>query len=222
MGQLPQVVINQAAAINQKLTDAVTAARNDATLSTTGRNAKIAVAYKAATSAMQAVADNYEATNQLAATSLSRELFGATSSVGVDAISFRDAADRAAAVQSPEEALSLLQRADRGGDRVLVRAIASHATDEASDPITGFSWLPVLDAFASSYGSGAEMTTVKINKLLDLQQPGDATSSLTAAAHLHIPRPVEIQRMTQGELDAAGDTSGRSAFPPPATDRIGA
>ncbi|MGI8614623.1 MAG: hypothetical protein ACR2KL_11880, partial [Nocardioidaceae bacterium] len=170
----------------------------------------------------QAVADNYEATNQLAATSLSRELFGATSSVGVDAISSRDAADRAAAVESPEEALSLLQRADRGGDRVLVRAIASHATDEASDPITGFSWLPVLDAFASSYGSGADLISNKLTQLLDLRRPGDATTSLSTAAVFYTPRPSEIQRMTQGELDAAGDPSGRSAFPPPATDRIGA
>ncbi len=177
MGPLPQTVIDQAAAINQKLADAVTVARNDWSLSTLGRNAKIAIAYKAATSAMQQVVDSYEMNNQLTVAGLQRELFGGGAATGSDAISSRDANDRAASVPGPEEALSLLQRADRNGDHVLVRAVASHAADQALDPVVGGSWVPVLEQFAATRPGTADSS------------PSCSTSSRTVTPLRALPPP---------------------------------
>jgi hypothetical protein len=196
--------MDEAEAIRARLRKATENARNDPTLSATGRNQRIAKAYRQAVTDMQQLADTFEATNRLPLSSLSRELFGAGSANATDAISMRDASDRAAAVKTPDEALSLLQRADRNTDRVLVQAVASYAADQAvGHPISGPAWLSVLDRFAKLQGSGADQTADKLSTLLQLRQAGNATSHLSNALHFTVPRPAEIQRMTPGELNAA-------------------
>ncbi len=49
--------------------------------------------------------------------------------MGSFAISVRDASDRAAQLTKPDDALALLQRAQRNGDDVLARAIVQHSLD---------------------------------------------------------------------------------------------
>lgn len=73
---------------------------------------------------MRELQETHEAHNRLTKRSLTRELFGATSVSGSDAISMRDALDRADSLNSPGQALELLDRAERSGDRHLAQAVA--------------------------------------------------------------------------------------------------
>lgn len=60
---------------------------------------------------------------------LERDVLGASLTAGSNAISARDAADRAALCKTPAAALDLLRRADASGDDTLSRAIARRATE---------------------------------------------------------------------------------------------
>ncbi|MGY1830145.1 hypothetical protein ACI8AA_06895 [Geodermatophilus sp. SYSU D01180] len=65
---------------------------------------------------------------------LERRLFGLNSAGGdtaSQAISARDAQDRAARITSPAEAAELLERAERNADSTLARAIAHHALQQS-------------------------------------------------------------------------------------------
>ncbi len=69
------------------------------------------------------------------------------------AISARDAHDRAGRLTRPQEAASLLHRAEHNGDQVLARAIAQHAVDQSRGAMTREierAWDEVLGAFVEA------------------------------------------------------------------------
>ena len=88
---------------------------------------------------------------------LERRLFGLGGAGGLDgaaqAISARDAQDRAGRLTDPQEAAALLARAEQNGDPTLARAIAHHALQQsrsAMTPSAGDAWEGVLAAFVDA------------------------------------------------------------------------
>ncbi|OZD81824.1 hypothetical protein CH260_10345 [Rhodococcus sp. 05-2256-B2] len=130
--------------------------RADTTLSNNGRRAKIASAYDAAREIVDHSKEKHEWTKQAQRQKLERKVFGppTTTLTGADAISWRDAQDRAAKLLPASysepvdndvlqgEALGLLNRALQSGDDHLARAIVTVAFD--------MRWADVADAYAQA------------------------------------------------------------------------
>lgn len=208
---IPQSVADEADKIRVKLSQDADRARGDTSLSAAGKNQKIAQAFQQANEAMTALVDRHEAVSRLEAASLARELFGAGSANSTDVLSQRDAADRATALNDPAEALTLLHTADRNSDRVLVKAVASHAADRAvSDPIAGPVWLPVLQKYADTHGSAADLTAGKLTRLLELRQAGDARHGFDGMQFV-LPKPPEVARLTPHQIATAQETQPEQA-----------
>lgn len=126
---------------------------------------------------------------------LEREMFGIDRFVSTSnpessraslSISYRDARDRAAQVESDKAALDLLRRAERGGDEMLARAVAEVALDNL--------WADTLNAFAAAR-PGAEP---KLQTLVDLNHTR-AGAGLFEAAAFYVSRPSEV---TQQDVQA--------------------
>lgn len=132
------------------------AIRADTTLSNNGRRAKIASAYDAAREIVDHSKEKHEWTKQAQRQKLERKVFGPPTKMltGADAISWRDAQDRAAKLLPASysepvdndvlqaEALGLLNRALQSGDDHLARAIVTVAFD--------MRWADVADAYATA------------------------------------------------------------------------
>ena len=134
-----------------------------------------------------------ERTTKAEAESLQRDLFGIDRFVSASspdssraslAISFRDAQDRAAKLERPEQGLELLNRADRGGDEMLARAVVEHAIDHG--------WVDVLNAYADRRPG----TEAKLQRLVDLNASGNAgiTRAFRDEADFYVPPPLELGR----------------------------
>ncbi len=67
-----------------------------------------------------------------------------------EAISTRDAQDRAALIKGPQDAAALLERAEQNGDQVLARAIARHAVEQSRVGLQGEQWGAVLASFVDA------------------------------------------------------------------------
>ena len=132
------------------------AIRADTTLSNNGRRAKIASAYDAARDVVDHSKEKHEWTKQAQRQKLERKVFGPPTKTltGADAISWRDAQDRAAKLLPASysepvdndvlqaDALGLLNRALQSGDDHLARAIVTVAFD--------MRWAEVADAYAQA------------------------------------------------------------------------
>lgn len=75
----------------------------------------------------------------------SRLLGGATRLSGADAISMRDATERAERLEGAADARKLLDRARSNGDETLVRAIVFEARERSRSGFTGAAWARLLD-----------------------------------------------------------------------------
>jgi hypothetical protein len=106
-----------------------------------------------------------------------RDLFGAMSASGADAISFRNAADRASRLENPEEAIRLLDQAERTCDEVLAKEIAQRAYDTQTGSLFGGgTWGAVIEQYASSRSDVAEQL-----RALDAARVDDLKGNLQAA-----------------------------------------
>lgn len=130
--------------------------RADTTLSKNGRRQQIAVIYETAREAVDHAAEKHQWTKNTHRQKLERTVFGPPTKTltGSDAISWRDAQDRAAKLlpssytDAPDnsvleaEALTLLNRALQSGDDHLARAIVTVAFD--------MRWADVADTYAQA------------------------------------------------------------------------
>ena len=114
-------VADQAQAIARTVTDTANTVRLDRTMSDEGRLKAVAVAWTRADEQLTALKERFEGGAERTAVDLNRELFGSVSALGADAISARDADERASQLETPQEARELLTRAEANGDEVLVR-----------------------------------------------------------------------------------------------------
>ena len=133
------------------------AIRADTTLSNNGRRAKIDAAYRTARETVDHAKEKHEWTRQTQRQKLERKVFGPPTKTltGADAISWRDAQDRAAKLLPSNytdptvdnasleaEALTLLNRALQSGDDHLARAVVNVAFD--------MRWADVADTYAQA------------------------------------------------------------------------
>lgn len=190
--------------IRADLNAAAERARADGTLSPVGRQQKIAAAYVDAKRRMDALSANVQDGAAVTSASLQKQLFGTAGVTGADAVSVRDAAARAAQLESADEGLQLLRSAEVNGDEQLARAIASRAFAEARSPFGG-SWSQVVDEYAASRpGVGRKMEE------LAAAQRNHAADAVTNAFATAVPKPSEIDAFADHQLEALAQGNGTS------------
>lgn len=165
------------------------AIRQDRTLSVTGRQQAMARAVLGTRGALKQLRADSDARDARRRRQLETSLFGpGKRTASADMISARDAADRAAAVKTPGEAMQLLRRAELAGDAALARAVFSRAWGSYSDAEKG--WGDVSRAYlenrpednAAAGELAAMLSPGKADRMIDrihtdLAQPGDLMGS---------------------------------------------
>lgn len=104
--------------------------RNNKNLTPKGKQKQIGANYLQHKQQITALEAEDKAARTSKADSLRRSLFGLSGSSDANAtISYRDAQDRVAAIDSEEKALELLDRADLSNDEILTKAIVGKAAE---------------------------------------------------------------------------------------------
>lgn len=171
--------------------------RNRQDLTPQAREVAIARAYTKTrdglAAARQADAERYQRQRSF----LERRLFGGDDSTGYNALSARDAREKAATYTDPREAAAAFQRAQRAGDTELVKALAAHAADLASAPIVGAAWQPLVQ----QYVEGNERRSKAYEELSELADP---TNGLDFTYVLDKPR--ELGRYHDHQVDQVANS----------------
>ncbi|MGW2228159.1 hypothetical protein [Streptomyces formicae] len=129
---------------------------------------------------------------------LEKRLFGNRELSGTDALSARDARERAAAYAHPDEAMAAYKRAQRDGDKDMMRALGSRAADQATLPILGEAWRPLVEAHADATPGYA----ANLEELRSLADPGDYRN----AAYMPPGVPSELGRMSPQQVTRLADS----------------
>ncbi|MER5259742.1 hypothetical protein [Streptomyces sp. NPDC002855] len=167
-------------------------ARQD--LTDQARQVAMARAHQAATARIQAALDADRQQYQTRRTQLEKRLFGNKELGGTDALSARDARERASQYTHPDEALAAYQRAKRDGDKDMMRALGSWAADQASMPLLGEAWMPLVESHAAATPGYAE----NLRELRGLQEPGGFMDATYASPDV----PSELGRMTVQQVNS--------------------
>lgn len=177
----------------------------DPMISSQGRRIGLAKAYTRHKSTMDALSASLTNATAAAGDALEKSLWGADLSKGADAISWRDAQDRAANLSTPAEAAALLQRAELTGDTHLSKAVAHEAYLNARHPLTGAGWGDLLDTYASRR---PEVAT-EINQLIEAHR-NNVYTAIDRAFTFAVNKPPELAGLhdtaisTLAETDPAG------------------
>lgn len=202
MPKMSQTAIDKAQRIRETLDSTVTRVRSDPSLSVAGERQRVAAAYAYAASAMRDITTLHEGFAAVRAADLTQQLFGSDRALtGSDAISARDAADRAARLETPGEANALLHRAETNNDHVLARAIAGHAFEQAQSWVGGAAWAPVVDQYTQSRPDVAD----KLQHLADARSNGIG-DVLANAGQVWLDRPDELGRLTDEQIATVAST----------------
>ncbi|WP_394434771.1 hypothetical protein [Streptomyces sp. SGAir0957] len=129
---------------------------------------------------------------------LEKRLYGNRELSGTDALSARDARERAATFTNPDEALRAYQRAQRDGDRDMMRALGSWAADQAVLPVLGDAWQPLVEQHAAATPGYAE-NLAELRGLVEPGTYGDFTYATPAV-------PSELGRMTPSQVTQLADS----------------
>jgi hypothetical protein len=199
--QLPEALAAKVEKIGQAFNQQVNTLRGDADLSPAGRQRRIAIAYRTAVEAMARARDQWNGGRSTDEVTLTRQIFGSPTSTGADAISTRDAGDRAAQLETPAEALGLLQLAAVNNDESLARAIAQRAFTEVTSGVFGrdLGWGEPLDYFASTHPQLVD----PLNQLTSLQR----TDVFAVEAFFVIPKPSELGNLNDYAIAALAASS---------------
>ncbi|MFE9065034.1 hypothetical protein [Streptomyces violaceusniger] len=166
-------------------------------LTAQARQVAIARAHQDAEQKMQALlqqdTERYHRQRQF----LERKLFGGDDATGYNALSARDAREKAVKLTDPSEAHAAFQRAQRAGDTDMVKAIAAHAADHASTGILGEAWQPIVSAYAQT-SPGKQDT---YNELANMQQPNTGTDWTYA-----LDTPSELGRLSASQVTQLADS----------------
>lgn len=194
----------EAAAVRGEFAAAVDRIRGDAGLSDAGKRRALAAAYLAARDRVARLQQAEADRNRTRVRALERALFGSAgdSTDPSTAISRRDAADRAAQLDSPDAALALLGRADRGGDHILAKAVLEVAW--------GRDWQGVLDAWTDERPTVA----AQFAELVDATGRGEArgrhmADRLGAQMTFSVRLPAELARLANRPEAIAAVAEGR-------------
>src|SRR3954453_24134748 len=125
--------------IHERYAEATKRIKDDKDLADEGRHRRLADEWAQARKALEGLRDAEGTQLVKRQQELERRLFGSGLG-GLDAatsaISARDAQDRAERLTTPQEAASLLHRAEQNGDQALARAVAQHAARRSDDAMT--------------------------------------------------------------------------------------
>lgn len=172
--------------------------RNRQDLTDQAKQVAMARAHRSASERIAATRDADRQQYETRKATLEKRLFGNRELSGMDALSARDAREKAAKLTDPQEAQAAYSRALRDGDREYARAIASHAADQASIPLFGEAWLPVVETHAENTpGYGANLQEFR-----SLREPGtyDDTTYMTPDV------PQELGRMSVQQVNTLADS----------------
>jgi hypothetical protein len=202
MDIIPTEIQAKAAAIQGALAASSDAIRDDGTVTPEGRVQRLAKLYLQASAEMNTLRETWQGTSTTATETTERDVFGAASISGMDAISYRDAADRASRSETPRDALELLEQAERTGDEVLARAVAQHAFDQPSLlGGTAPEWLEVIDAYAVTRPD-------VMSKLaeLDVARRESLQAGLHTSAIFYVSVPQELAAYTDTRIAVIAET----------------
>ncbi|MFD6939651.1 hypothetical protein ACFWAP_26320 [Streptomyces goshikiensis] len=122
---------------------------------------------------------------------LNRKMFGSTGNADPGTVlARRDAADRAAAIETPRIAASMLERAARDGDRTLAQAIAAHANT--------YGWTEVVNQYAADNPSFAEAA----QEWNSLPGTGDDFWETKHGMNFLLAKPGSIDRLSDSQAHA--------------------
>lgn len=184
-------------------------ARED--LTPQAKQVSMARAYQAATARLDAARQTDRQQFEDRRATLEKRLFGNRELSGADAISQRDARERASRYTHPDEALAAYKRAQRDGDRDMMRALGSWAADQAALPLLGEAWLPVVEEHAAATPGYAQ----NLQELRSLREPGtyDDTTYTTPAVPQELGRmsPQQVTTLANSDLTVYGNDAPEAA-----------
>lgn len=203
---MTQQFVNRAHDIRTQYEADVERVRNNAQLSAVGKQQQLAAAWKTATTAMDGHRVTFDGASTLTANDQRRRVFGADNVTGADAVSMRDAFDRAALLQSGDEALALLRRAELTGDDHLARAVASTAFDNSAGGFIG-AWTRVVDAFTATRPDVAQSMQEIANA-----ESSNVKDALDLAGYTYLGKPEELARVSDYQIQLLAN--GEDAWNP--------
>ncbi|WP_406128341.1 hypothetical protein OHQ89_42760 [Streptomyces canus] len=177
--------------------------RND--LSPQARQVAVARAHRDAEKKMQALLQDDTEHYHRQRNFLERKLFGNTGDVtGTNALSSRDARERASKYTDPQDAADAFNRAIRDGDTDMQRAIAAHAAELGSHQTAAPGWSAIVQHYADATPGRAD--TYK--ELAEMRQPGigfDFTYTLPAPSELGRLNAAQVEQLADSDLTIYGD-----------------
>ncbi len=140
----------------------ISAIRTDGNLSEQGKREAMAAVYTPLKHQLQAIRDGIAERDQKHKVEFERKLFGLpANALSVDVIGYRDALDRAARLESYEQAAALLARVESSGDTGLGRAIFARAYESGGPGNTG--WNRIVEEYLHRYPETVDTVTELIN-----------------------------------------------------------
>jgi hypothetical protein len=202
--QLDQATADKAEKVAQTFNSEVQQLRGNADITDAARQRGMARAYVAANRAMAALRETWLGNAGTNEDTLARQLFGSPTATGADAISTRDAADRAAQLETPTEAGDLLASAELTGDETLSRAVAARAFTGMSAgfgaDVTG--WGAVLDQYAATRPGVIDQLNA-----LDAMQRAAAQGTFAAEAQFALFPPNELANLNDYRISMLAQSS---------------
>ena len=164
--------------------------RGDAGLSELGRQQLIARAWTNARDELARLAQIDFDAHVARYNELEMQVFGTgAASSGADAVSFRDAADRAANLKSADEATTLLGTAQLSNDAVLAKAVVMAAWQK--------DWPMVVEQYAATHAQVSD----QLAELVSLREHLESrTSVLGGAMAGTLPKPSDLQDLSLAQI----------------------
>ncbi|MEU2413954.1 hypothetical protein ABZ736_21680 [Streptomyces sp. NPDC013099] len=175
------------------------------------RQVAMARAHQEATTKIAALRDTDRQQYQERRNTLEKRLFGQRDVTGADAMSARDARERAATYTNPDDATAAYKRAQRDGDRDMMRALGNWAADQAALPILGEAWHGLVETHAAATPGYAQ----NLEELRGLVEPGtygDHTYATPAVpSELGRMSPQQVTSLANSELTVYGNDAPEAA-----------
>lgn len=107
---------------------------------------------------------------------------------------YRDAGDRAAALETPQQAAALMARAEQSGDELLARAVAARCYAERG---------PIGDAWQAPLQEYLEARPAKAQAMQGLQE--NESVSMADMGYFWVDTPREVEGLTDTQVDHIAD-----------------
>ncbi|GGR78544.1 hypothetical protein GCM10010169_23400 [Micromonospora fulviviridis] len=178
----------------------VAAIRNDDTLSPKGKRQQLEQLYNDTAPRAAELRRQMDRGQYQSRTALERQLFGLPAGASSsDAISYRDALDRVAAIKDPHQLGELMERAHTSGDDMLLRAGFAHAYQQTRNPLASDLWGGLVAEYVENNPAAGQALAELDGHSVSRAQ------ALTDAVNMSISKPPELNDANLGDVvpDAA-------------------